>query len=173
MQTEQKIQKKNFFIPKPGWLQILLPFLLLIVACWISFGRLFFGVGGWMLIATTIFAGPIFIGYILTVWVIISTRARRSNYVFSKIMKVFILTLFTSGLILGLTLVDGGDMSSTVSSVFLNAFGLTQDASQGAGYGVVVLNGILYLTSALTFITSAIAVLVLAIIDKPDTKRVP
>lgn len=164
MKNEESSQSKGFKIAKPGMLQLLLPLLLLIVATWIAIGRLFLGSGGWLIILTVLLAGPLMIAYIIAIWIILLVRYRRSAYVFSKLMKASIYILLVSGFILGLTIVDGGDTSSSVSSGLLSLLGLNGVENQGSIWWAV--NSLLYFFSFIAASTSAILVLVLACIDK-------
>lgn len=147
------------------WSRFKLPLLVfgmfLVLAAWVAFGRVLFGVLGWMVLVTLFLFGPMIAVYGLTLAIIVAVRQR--NYVYRKWGPFMTSLIITAAALfcVGFFLPDGGDTKDSIGSAMST---LMMDRTNPALIGV---SGTLAAWSIFATIISSIVTFVLAFIERP------
>jgi len=159
---------KNHFVIYQAITTLFIPF-------WIGFGRMFFGVGGWLIIGSIIYTPILIVGMaILTAL----TYARKDIRSASRVGLFEVITWSTmviSGLVFGFTVVDFGDTEESVNSAFSAMFGHQYaDLSSYIGTAAIYI----FVISALVYFVYTLVRIIYSFIyvessDQPDSAQIP
>lgn len=139
--------------PRPR-VQRRLILLLCLMVVWITIGRAFFGVGGWLLFVGFLFYMP-WAGVYITVTGLMLRHKNQQGYVMSKpVQRAFIGLLFCM-FVAGLTMVEFGDAPNSTQSLLAAIMG--QPPGDGSGAIVQVSSIIANVASIAHLVLAAVA----------------
>lgn len=123
---------------------------LCILPVWVGLGRIFFGVGGWLILATLFLLTPVLFFILAVLSVLTLTRQDvRATSKLTPAESLLWIGVIVSSILFELTLIDGGDTQESVNSVLTKVAGRGLENVSGiiayiaVGLGMVCLVGLL------------------------------